>query len=233
MSGTAAALLVAAVSMAPVAQRPMPAAAQRPGATVAGVVRNSDDGQPIAYAHIRVLDDSVSDWSDAAGRYRLEGLEPGRWRVRVTHPGYDSLDLEILVPGNRALRLDIALEALPGPAPAPLADFQPFEIEYTLPTLLNTEEVKGLIQASYPRALATRRVGGETVLRLWLDEQGRVVRSALSASCGHPALDSLALDVSGRMRFQPARNRDQAVRVIVRIPVIFTVPEVAPSLAPH
>lgn len=198
--------------------------AQTPAAAVSGVVRSSDDGRPIAYAHVRVVDDTVSDWTDAHGGYHLDGLEPGRWRLRVAHPGHDSLDVEVVVPAGRELRLDLTLAPRPGPAPAPLADFEPFQVEYTLPALLNTAEVKQLIRNSYPRELAARGVAGESVLRLWLDEQGRVVRSVLSSSSGHPQLDSLALRVSDRMRFLPARNRDQAVRVIVRIPVIFTAP---------
>ncbi len=206
-----------------------PAAGQGTVAAVTGVVRSSDDGRPIAYAHVRVLDDSVSDWTDADGSYRLDGLEPGRWRLRVAHPGHDSVDVDVIVPGGRVLRLDITLDAVPGPAPAPLADFQPFQVEYTLPALMNTAEVKALIKSRYPPGLAARGVAGESVLRLWLDEQGRVVRGVLSSSCGHPALDSLALQVAEHMRFRPARNRDQAVRVIVRIPVVFSVPERAPE----
>jgi len=193
--------------------------------SVHGVVLSAEGDRPIAYAQVRVVGDSVAGWTNQQGRYRLDGLEPGTWRLRVAHPGHDSLDLAVTVPGNRALEVDVILRALPGPPVDALSDFEPFRVAYTLPALLNGEEVTRLIRDAYPEDLAIRGVGGESVLWLWLDELGTVVRSSLSESSGQPALDSIALGVSERMRFRPAKNRDQAVRVIVRIPVIFNVLE--------
>lgn len=200
-------------------------ALQATDAGVYGVVLSSDGDRPLAYAHVRVVGDTISDWTDGRGVYRLDGLADGRWRIRVAHPGHDSLDLDVFVPGDRDVSLDITLGAKPGPAPEPLADFEPFQVAYTLPALLNSDEITAIIQRRYPPPLVERRVGGESVLRLWLDERGQVVRSILSASSGQPGLDSLALEVADSMRFRPAKNRENRVRVIVRIPVIFQVPE--------
>jgi TonB family protein len=195
-----------------------------------GVVRSSDADRPIVYAHVRVLGDSASDWTDESGDYRLDGLERGRWRIRVAHPGHDSLDFEVFVPGDRGMTLDVTLRARPGPPVDALAEFEPFRVAYTLPALLNQPEVTELIQAQYPPALVDRRIGGEAVLWLWLDERGKVARSVISSSSGQPALDSIALRVSHAMRFRPAKNREDAVRVLVQIPVLFTVP--APAQGP-
>ena len=194
-------------------------------AAVEGVVRSAGSGDPIAYAPVRVANDSASDWTDARGRYRLEGLERGWWRLRIVHTAHDPLDVEVFVPGNRPVRLDMELEARPAPTPEPLYDFEPFQVEYTLPALLNTDEITRRIQERYTPELVDRGLGGEAVLRLWLDERGQVVRSVVSQSSGTARLDSIALEVSDRMRFRPAKNRDEAVRVIVRIPVTFTVPD--------
>ena len=190
-----------------------------------GTVRSAEDGRPIAYAHVRVVGDSVADWSDADGRYRIQNVRQGEWLVRVAHPGHDSLDLHVRIPTGRDVAMDLSLSPKPGPAPEPLADFEPFRVEYTLPALLNTQEVALLIQQAYPAELAEQGIGGEAVLRLWLDEGGRVVRGILSSSSGAPELDSLALHLTDRMRFRPAKNRDDRVRVIVRMPVVFRVPD--------
>lgn len=211
MTTTAALLAVAGLIQAP---------------AVEGVVRSAADGQPLSYAQVKVVGDSVADWTDADGRYRLEGLDRGHWRVRASHAGHDSLDLGVFVPGDRPVRIDITLDARPtAAAQEALADFEPFRVEYTLPALLNTEEMARLIQEQYPPELTEAGVSGEVVLRLWLDERGRVVRGVLSSSSGAAVLDSIALEVSDRMRFRPAKNRGQAVRVIVRIPVFFTIPD--------
>lgn len=202
------------------------------GGGVEGVVLSTDGGRPIAYAHIHVVGDSVSDWTDARGVYRLEGLPRGRWRVRVAHQAHDTLDLDVFVPGDRDVSLDITLEARPGPAPEPLADFEPFQVQYTLPALLNSDEITRIIQQHYPEDLLERRQGGESVLLLWLDEQGQVVRGVLSSSSGQPSLDSMALHVSESMRFRPAKNGENRVRIMVRIPVLFQVPEAEPAREP-
>lgn len=195
------------------------------GGGVEGMVLSTDGDRPIAYAHVHVVGDSVSDWTDARGVYRLEGLTRGRWRIRVAHQAYDTLDLDVFVPGDRDVSLDVTLEARPGPAPEPLADFEPFQVQYTLPSLLNSDEITRVIQQHYPEDLLQRRQGGESVLLLWLDEQGRVVRGVLSSSSGQPSLDSMALHVSESMRFRPAKNGENPVRIMVRIPVMFKVPE--------
>ncbi|MDX1673916.1 MAG: TonB family protein [Longimicrobiales bacterium] len=196
---------------------------------VEGEVRSAG-GDPIPYAQIQVLDHSAADWTDANGQYRLEGLDRGRWRLRVMHTAHEPLDVEVVVPGDRPIRLDITLEARPAPTPDPLYDFEPFQVEYTLPALLNTEEVARRIQARYTPELVDRGIGGEAVMRLWLDERGQVVRGVISSSSGNARLDSIALAVSDRMRFRPARSQDQAVRVIVRIPVSFTLPDTLPVI---
>jgi TonB family protein len=204
-------------------------AAQGPAPAVEGVVRSAATDLPIPYAQVRIAGDSLVDWTSDAGAYRLEGLPAGRRRIRVVHPGHEPFDVEVVVPGDRSLHLDIVLEPRPGPTVDALSDFEPFQVAYTLPALLNADTVAAMIRQRYPPDLVDAGIGGETVLRLWLDERGRVVRSLLSSSSGQPPLDSVALAVADQMRFRPAKNRDQAVRVIVRMPVVFTVPESSPD----
>ena len=198
---------------------------------VHGFVRSSEGDRPVAYANIEVVGRGVSAWTDARGQYALGDLPAGRWRIRVVHANHDPLVLDVVVSAGRGLSLDLTLRPRPGPTVDALRDFEPFQVEYTLPALLNGDEVSTLIQGQYPVELRAVRAGGETVLRLWLDERGQVVRCLVSRSSGHAALDALAEKVAGRMRFRPAKNRDQAVRVIVQIPVHFTVSD-PPADAP-
>lgn len=191
---------------------------------VVGTVRGRD-GQPLAFAQIHVVGDTIAGWTDEAGGFRMEGDPGASWVVRATHPGYRPAERTVALPGSGSLGLDLQLEALPGPAADPLSRFEPFQMAYTLPALLNAAEVTAAIQRAYPPDLLEARLGGEAVLRLWLDEDGRVARSVLEASSGHRELDSLALRLSRDMRFRPARNLGEAVRVIVQIPVVFSTEE--------
>jgi TonB family protein len=204
------------------AEAAAPSVPVRDAVWVEGTVRSSA-GHSLAFAHVQVLTDTVSGWSDEAGRYRLEGSAADRWVIRATHPGHRPFEETVALPAGGRVALDLTLEALPGPASEPLSDFQPFQVAYTLPALLNGDEVTAAIERRYPAHLEERRTEGAAVLQLWLDEQGRVARSALSRSSGERELDLLALSVSRDMRFRPAMNRDQPVRVIVLIPVRFNV----------
>lgn len=188
---------------------------------VEGSVRGRDD-RPLAFAQVHVVGDTVSGWTDEAGLFRLEGRPGERWHLRVTHPGYRAVDRTVVLPDAGSLDVELHLEARPGPIPDPLLLFEPFQVAYTLPALLNAPEVTAVIQRIYPPDLVDAGVGGEAVLLLWLDEEGRVARSMISVSSGNRELDALALRVSRSMRFRPARSQGEAVRVIVQIPVIFT-----------
>jgi protein TonB len=55
----------------------------------------------------------------------------------------------------------------------------------------------------------------------YIDEQGRVLKTQLNRTSGRAELDEAALRVANLMRFSPARNRDQAVKVWVQIPIRF------------
>lgn len=191
---------------------------------VQGVVRGSGSNAALAYARVEVVRDTIVDWTDERGVYRLAGLGQGEHRIQVVHPGHDTLAITLTVPGDRAIRLDMTLDARPGPEMDALADFEPIRVEFTLPALLNGAEIASILQRMYPPALTDDRLGGEAVLNLWLDEMGRVVRGQVSSSSGHRSLDSIALIVSDSMRFRPARRDRDGVRVIVRIPLMFHVP---------
>lgn len=206
-------------------------AALAQGAGLEGVVRSGGSGAPVAYAQVRVVEDTLFAWTNDSGEYRLEGLHRGAWTIRVVHPGHDSLDLGVVVPGDRNVRLDVILHGRSDVEEDALAGFEPFQVQYTLPALLNSAAVSAMIQRRYPSELARQGIGGETVLWIWLDERGRVVRSRVSSSSGQPRLDSIALAISDSMQFRPARNREDPVRVIVQMPVQFTVPDTGESLA--
>lgn len=207
--------------------RPAGPAHSGPDGVVEGVVRESADGERLPYAHVQVLGDTVADWTDARGSYRLEGLRRGAHRIQVVHPGHDTLAVAATIADARPVRLDLTLESGAGPEVDALADFEPIRVEFTLPALLNGNETAALLQHMYPSDLIDAHVGGEAVLRLWLDETGQVVRSAVSSSSGHRTLDSIALIVADSMRFRPARREHDGVRVIVQIPLVFLPPAAA------
>lgn len=91
-----------------------------------------------------------------------------------------------------------------------------------LPRMMNAE-----LPFRYPLALYRRRVQGNVMLRLHVDQRGRVVPESTRVveSSGQSSLDSAALAGVDRLRFRAARRRGAAVAVSLLFPVHFRHPE--------
>ncbi len=102
-------------------------------------------------------------------------------------------------------------------------EFHMFSPTMTAPELLNRKEVSDAVLLNYPKILRDAGIGGQVVLHVWIDERGSTVKSKVVQGSGQPMLDDAAAKVVGIMHFRPARNRDIPARVIVELPVLFTV----------
>jgi TonB family protein len=97
--------------------------------------------------------------------------------------------------------------------------FTPFEVR---PTLRNTPAFTQALERRYPPMLKDAGIGGQTVLWVFINEQGQVQNARVEVSSGYPQLDDVALGVMREVaQFSPARNRDQAVPVWIQLPVTF------------
>jgi TonB family protein len=97
--------------------------------------------------------------------------------------------------------------------------FTPFTVA---PRLQNTAEVAGMLERNYPPLLRDAGIGGKVVRWFFIDEDGKALRTMVYQTSGQPALDEAATRVAAIMRFSPAYNRDQKVRVWVQIPILFS-----------
>lgn len=91
------------------------------------------------------------------------------------------------------------------------------------PELKNRDQVARALQRAYPPLLRDAGVGGTAVVWILIDEDGTVIKAQLKSSSGHEALDQAALDAGKLMRFTPALNRDQRVKVWIELPIVFTM----------
>lgn len=90
------------------------------------------------------------------------------------------------------------------------------------PRMLNT-----VLPFQYPVAQYLRRMQGNVTLRLFVDEDGRLVTDStrIEQPSGISAFDSAALAGARELRFRPARRRGTAVPVAMLFPVHFRHPE--------
>lgn len=93
------------------------------------------------------------------------------------------------------------------------------------PVMVNAE-----LPFRYPAALYARRVQGNVMLRLFVDQDGRILPEStrVEESSGYPSLDSAAVIGSQELYFIPAKLRGEPMAVSVLFPVYFRHPEAAP-----
>jgi TonB family protein len=90
------------------------------------------------------------------------------------------------------------------------------------PVMINPES-----PVDYPPALFSRGIEGKVLLRLHVDEFGRLVAEStkIAISSGYPALDSAALGAASRFRFAPALRSGTPVAATFLQPIHFRHPE--------
>ena len=89
-----------------------PLRAQFPG-ELAGTVTDAASGAPVPAAAVELAGTALAARTDAAGAFRLRGLEPGEYRVLVRRSGYASRESAARVRNGETARLSITLEPLP------------------------------------------------------------------------------------------------------------------------
>jgi TonB family protein len=85
----------------------------------------------------------------------------------------------------------------------------------------------------YPVSLYQQRVSGTVLLRLFVNDSGRVIPEStrVQESSGYPAFDSAAIAAAPRLRYAPALRGGQPVAAAFVQPIQFRHPE-QPSTSP-
>ena len=102
------------------------ASAQSVPGAIRGVVTDTA-GAPLQGARVRILGTTHESVTDAAGRFTIEQVEPGGYRVRVGHMGYMPRIDSAVVRSRTTLDMHLAMR---GPLPK---DFQVVVAPYQTP----------------------------------------------------------------------------------------------------
>lgn len=97
--------------------------------------------------------------------------------------------------------------------------FTPYTVA---PELKNRTDVARALERQYPPLLRDAGIGGSVLVWIFIDAEGKVVRTQVKQSSGYDALDAAATRVADIMQFSPALNRDVHVPVWVALPIQFT-----------
>lgn len=92
-------------------------AATGEAASITGVVWSEEAGlrTPLPHALVEVSTSRgpAAVLADARGRYVIRDVASGPRRLRASHPGFASVELEVAVPSGGTLRVDVSLEPRP------------------------------------------------------------------------------------------------------------------------
>ena len=91
------------------------------------------------------------------------------------------------------------------------------------PRLLNGPEMIRLMDRLYPKVLKEAGIGGEVLMWVWVDQEGKPGNAQINRSSGRVQLDEVALAIAAQMRFEPAMLLDKPVGVWVAQPISFSV----------
>jgi TonB family protein len=115
------------------------------------------------------------------------------------------------------------------PAPgteAPAGRARPYELSEvdTQPALLNREAVAAAIRANYPTLLRDAGVIGTATVRFVVGADGVPERSTIRAETStHPDFGVAGERVAAAMRFSPATLGGAPVRVVLTLPISFSL----------
>ncbi len=84
-----------------------------PGGDLEGTVADGDTRQPLPGAHVVVAGTARGTTTDERGAFRLQGLTPGEYDVRVSYIGYVAVTRRVAVSEGRATVMAVFLTASP------------------------------------------------------------------------------------------------------------------------
>ena len=126
--------------------------------------------------------------------------------------------------GTSALVLALAACG-PEPAARP-AGREPADVPLVAPGDLPPVALDANSPVVYPPRLLRAGVEGTTIVRLFVDQQGSLVRDStrIAESSGYPALDSAALAAAPRLHYAPAMRDGKPVAAPFLQPIQFRNP---------
>lgn len=201
---------------------PPQALAQEGGAGIAsnrallvGMVIDSINGGPLAGATVMLDGTPLVAIADAEGRFRIDSIPPGSYRVGVFHPVLDSLGMSI---GSPAMRFgpDSVREVVLGTPSAQtlIAQWCPPATRRLGPAVLVGRVVDPETSAPIARARVTL-VWEETEIDVATVTRRRVprVRAAISDETGRFALCGMGADTRGTLQAERGRDKTSELPV--------------------
>lgn len=87
--------------------------------------------------------------------------------------------------------------------------------------------IKDSVDLKYPIQAYDENIEGKVLLRMYIDEEGKVRQAKIYRSSGYDILDSAALDVAESARFRPGRINGEVQGMWLTWPLVYTFDHIA------
>ncbi|MFC1595642.1 energy transducer TonB [Gemmatimonadota bacterium] len=116
------------------------------------------------------------------------------------------------------LATDQSMQRDAPPPPESSSQESPFFLAWEAPPIVIDK-----VNPTYPAAALKRGIKGHVILKVYIDETGKVVRAEVVRSIPPGVFDEAAAECVLQWKYQPARQRDIAIPVISTVRVNFGV----------
>lgn len=86
--------------------------AQEHGSIAGNIIDNEIYNEPLVFANIELKNTTFQTQTNFRGNFEIEGITPGSYTLIVRYPGYESLELPLLVRPNQITRIQRELSAM-------------------------------------------------------------------------------------------------------------------------
>ena len=77
--------------------------------SISGTVKDNQSNEPLPFATVVINGTVTGTSTDLSGAFRISGIQPKNYTLKVTYVGYDSKDVEVVVSKEDVANLDIKL----------------------------------------------------------------------------------------------------------------------------
>jgi len=86
--------------------------AQKPGTITGNILDNELHDQPLLFAHVALKNTSFQAQTNFHGNFEIDGVAPGTYTIAIRYPGYETLEMPVLVSEDQITKIQQKLSAL-------------------------------------------------------------------------------------------------------------------------
>ena len=183
-----------------------------------GMVADFVKRSPISGASVSIDGTDLRSTTDENGQFRIEGITPGSYTIRITHPQFRTLiHKNRQIPKGGGAYISFMMKSGKESDPSLVFDDKPqgqFVIDEDAEIIEQREPV-------YPLTALKEKVEGTVVLWVGVGEEGEALYAGFKEGLNRKDLVEASMEAIQYFKFKPAKVKGRPVEVMVAVPFNF------------